>query len=92
MGGEFILAGTLEYEHPIVTDLLSIVAFTDAGTLGTSIYDSDAFLPRLSFGAGIRLKIPALGDAPLALDLAFPVIQQSEDVTTFVSFSLARDF
>ena len=92
MGGEFLLAGTLEYEHPIVTDLLSIVGFVDAGTLGTSIRDSDAFLPRVSIGAGIRLKIPQLGDAPLALDIAFPIVKQDEDVTTFVSFSLAREF
>ena len=43
-------------------------------------------------GTGIRLKIPQLGDAPLALDIAFPIIKQDEDVTTFVSFSLAREF
>src|SRR5204862_1547872 len=73
MGGEFLLQGTLEYEHPIVTGLLSGVAFVDAGTLGTTIESDDAFLPRLSVGFGIRLPIAAFGPTPLALDFGFPL-------------------
>ena len=92
MGGEFLLTGTLEYEMPIAEDFLSAVAFTDAGTLGTTIADDDAFRLRLSVGAGIRLKIPGFGDAPLALDFAVPLLLEEEDEKTLISFSLARDF
>ena len=92
MGGEFLMVGSVEYEHPIAEDVLSLVAFVDAGTLGTSIYDDDAFLWRAAAGFGIRLKVAPLGDAPIAIDLAFPLAKQDEDETTLVSFSLSRDF
>jgi outer membrane protein insertion porin family len=92
MGGEFILVGSVEYEHPIVTGLLSGVAFVDAGTLGTSIDSDDALLPRLSVGFGVRLTIAAFGPTPLALDFGFPLLKQGEDETTILSFSLSRSF
>ncbi len=90
MGGEFAMTGTLEYQHPLM-DVIDAVAFVDAGTLGTSLHDDDAFLPRVSVGAGLRITIPQLG-APFAIDLAYPLVKQPEDGTLFVSFSLARDF
>ena len=92
MGGEFILVGTAEYEYPFVENFLSAVAFSDGGFLGTSIAEDDAWLPRWSVGFGLRVKIPMLGDAPLALDFAVPLVKQDEDETLLVSFSLARDF
>ena len=90
MGGEFTMYGTVEYQHPLM-DIIDAVAFVDAGTLGTSLHDDDAFLPRVSIGAGLRITIPQLG-APFAIDFAYPIIKQDEDRTLFVSFSLARDF
>lgn len=92
MGGEFLAVGSLEYEHPIAEDVLSAVAFIDAGTLGTSIDDRDASLLRAAAGFGIRLKVAPLGDAPIAIDVAFPLKKEDEDETTLVSFSLSRDF
>ena len=92
MGGEFVLAGTLEYEHPLVTGLLAGVAFVDAGTLGTSIDSDDALLPRVSVGFGVRLTIAAFGPTPLAVDFGFPLLKQEEDETTLLSFSLTRTF
>ena len=92
MGGEFLAVTTLEYEHPVAEDVLSLVGFVDAGTLGTSIWDDDAFLLRAAVGFGIRLKVAPLGDAPIAIDLAFPLKKENEDETTLVSFSLSRDF
>ena len=90
MGGEFTMYGTVEYQHPLM-DIIDAVAFVDAGTLGTSLHDDDAFLPRVSIGAGLRITIPQLG-APFAIDFAYPIVKQDEDRTLFVSFSLARDF
>jgi outer membrane protein insertion porin family len=92
MGGEFLLAGSLEYEFPLLGETVSGVVFTDAGTLGTSLHEDDAFLMRWSVGAGLRIKIPALGNAPLALDFAFPILKEGEDDTQVISFSLAREF
>ncbi len=92
MGGEFLAVGQLEYEHPVAEDILSLVAFVDGGSLGTSIYEDDAFEWRLAVGFGIRLKVAPLGDAPIAIDLAWPLKKQDEDETTLVSFSLSRDF
>jgi outer membrane protein insertion porin family len=92
MGGEFYLVGSLEYQYPFVEDFLSAVAFTDWGTIGTEMWADDSWKPRGSFGLGLRLKIPMLGDAPLALDFAYPIVRQDEDETQYLSFSLARDF
>ena len=74
-----MLAGTLEYEHDIVEDLLSVVVFTDQGTLGTSIWDDDAFRWRIGVGAGVRIQIPFLGNTPLGVDFAFPLLDEDED-------------
>ena len=90
MGGEFMVTGTVEYEQPVAEDFLSAVAFVDSGTLATTIADDMPL--RLSVGAGIRLKIPGFGEAPLALDFAVPLLLGDEDQKTLISFSLARDF
>jgi outer membrane protein insertion porin family len=92
MGGEFLLAGTVEYTHPLLEDIVSGVAFLDWGTLGTSIHEDDAFEPRVSVGLGVRVKIPMLGNTPIAIDFGFPLLKRDEDETQAVSFSLARDF
>ena len=47
---------------------------------------------RVSIGFGLRIKIPALGPAPLALDIGFPLRKQDGDDTQAVSFSIRRDF
>jgi outer membrane protein insertion porin family len=92
MGGEFLAVGSIEYEHPVAEEVLSLVAFADAGSLGTSIHEDDAFRLRAALGFGIRWKVAPLGDAPIAIDLAFPLKKEDEDETTLVSFSLTRDF
>ncbi len=57
MGGEILAVTSLEYEHPVAEDILSVVGFVDAGSLGTSIWEDDAFLLRAAVGFGIRLKV-----------------------------------
>jgi outer membrane protein insertion porin family len=41
---------------------------------------------RIAPGAGLRISVPALGPAPLALDFAFPVAQAETDDTQVFSF------
>lgn len=92
MGGEFLLAGSVQYERPLLEEILSVVGFVDAGTISTSIADGVDPL-RLAAGAGIRLKIPGIfSETPIAVDFAIPLRKEDEDQTRIVSFSLTRDF
>ncbi len=91
-GGEFQLISSLEYEFPILARTLSLVAFSDQGTLGTSIGADDAFRWRWSVGFGLRFAIPFLtGRRPMALDFGFPIYSEDEDEEGVFSFSLGRD-
>jgi len=47
---------------------------------------------RVSVGFGFRIKIPALGSAPIALDFGFPIKTQSGDDKQVLSFSIAQNF
>jgi outer membrane protein insertion porin family len=91
-GGEWMLAGTLEFEQPLFGETLAGVVFADLGFLGTSIDEEDAWRPRLSVGPGLRVRIPALGPNPLAFDFGIVLIDQPGDERQLFSFSLARDF
>jgi outer membrane protein insertion porin family len=41
---------------------------------------------RASVGFGLRITIPAMGPAPIALDFAFPVSKEAGDQTQLFSF------
>ena len=47
---------------------------------------------RVAVGTGLRLKIPAFGQAPLAFDVAFPILKQDGDETRAFSFDIAVPF
>ncbi len=73
VGGDFQFINTVEYMFPITADdMLRGVVFTDFGTVEPTItMTSQDF--RVAPGAGLRISIPAMGPAPIALDFAFPV-------------------
>ena len=61
----------------------SNVAFVDFGTVTESVSLEDF---RVSPGVGLRITVPALGPAPIALDFAWPVESapfDEEQVFTF---------
>lgn len=89
VGGDFLLLTSLQYEFPLVTDFLRGVVFTDQGTVQDDFGVSEW---RVSIGAGIRMNIPFLGQAPFALDLAYPLLKQDGDETQVISFDLAIPF
>lgn len=92
MGGEFLLAGSVQYERPLLEEFLSVVGFVDAGTVSTSIAEGTGPL-RVGVGAGIRLRIPGIfTETPIAVDFAYPLRKDGEDETRLISFSLTRDF
>jgi outer membrane protein insertion porin family len=47
---------------------------------------------RASVGFGVRIKIPGLGQTPIALDFGFPVKERNGDDRQVLSFSIAQNF
>ena len=88
-GGYWLFLAGLEYNAPIYEDIIRYVIFTDTGTVSNDV-GLDAY--RVSIGAGLRIKIPFLGQAPFALDLAFPLLKQHGDQTRIFGFDLALPF
>ena len=89
VGGNFDLTSTLQLSFPLYGEGLRGVAFTDVGTVEPDIRIHTI---RASVGAGIRLVLPFLGQAPLALDLAVPVNKRADDNVQFFSFSFGSNF
>ncbi len=86
VGGELMFLGSLEYVFPLTADeMLRGVAFVDYGTVEQDLkIDSRDF--RVAPGLGLRVSVPALGPAPLALDFAYPVTHADTDDTRIFSF------
>lgn len=89
IGGDWMFLVNLEYNYPIYTEVVRGVVFLDTGTVEDD-FGFDNY--RASLGAGVRLKIPFLGQAPFALDFAVPLLKESGDETQVVSFDLALPF
>lgn len=89
VGGSFIFLLGLEYNFPVFQDVVRVVLFTDTGTVQKET-GLDQY--RVSLGAGLRIKIPFLGQAPFALDVAVPVMKEKGDDVQYFSFDLAVPF
>jgi outer membrane protein insertion porin family len=79
----------------IQRDLLGSTS-TGLQQIGTALEfdDGDSFFSdvRVAVGFGVRIRIPALGPVPLALDIGIPVREQDGDDTQIISFSISRVF
>ena len=86
VGGELMLLGSVEYMFPLTADdMLRGVVFCDFGTVEEEVrIDSDNF--RVAPGVGLRITIPAMGPAPIALDFAYPVLMADTDDKQIFSF------
>jgi outer membrane protein insertion porin family len=90
VGGDFEAIGTLEYQIPLESsDKLYAVAFCDFGTVESDVAIRDF---RLSVGAGLRIMIPMLSPAPIALDFGFPLMKKSTDDKQIFSFTLGISY
>lgn len=89
VGGELSLLGSAEYFFPVTADdMVRGVFFTDFGTVEeTTSIDGDNF--RLSVGGGLRISVPALGAAPLAIDAAVPLMRADFDRVQNIAFFLS---
>ena len=76
----------MEYLFPLTADdMVKGVLFCDFGTVEErpAIHSEDY---RVAPGFGLRIAIPALGPAPLALDFAVPVAHENTDDIQNFSF------
>lgn len=86
VGGRFQFINSVEYMFPITADdALRAVVFCDFGTVERSVAIRDENF-RVSPGLGLRISIPALGPAPIALDFAIPVARADGDEIQNFSF------
>jgi len=84
VGGPFQWLNTIEYMFPITADdSLRGVVFTDAGTVESNVSINNF---RVAPGFGLRITLPAMGPAPIALDFAFPVAYAPFDSQQLFSF------
>jgi outer membrane protein insertion porin family len=86
VGGKFEFLNTVEYMFPITPgDALRGVVFTDFGTVerSTELKWQDF---RIAPGFGLRVTIPAMGPAPIALDFAFPIHKAPGDQLQMFNF------
>jgi len=60
------------------------VLFSDFGTVEPDISSIDDF--RVSAGFGLRITVPMMGPAPIALDFAWPISKADGDDTQVFSF------
>jgi outer membrane protein insertion porin family len=85
IGGDFFLTGSAELSFPLVEELLRGVVFTDVGLVEP---DFEFNTVRVSVGGGIRVSLPILGQVPVALDFAVPLVKDDLDDRQIFSFSL----
>ena len=80
------MLASAEYMFPITADdMLRMVVFCDTGTVEPRIdHWTDKY--RVSAGVGLRITVPAMGPAPIALDFAFPVSKEPGDEQEVFSF------
>ena len=85
-GGDFELFASAEYMFPITADdMLRAVVFCDTGTVEPR-FDNWSNKYRVAPGFGLRICVPAMGPAPIALDFAFPISWQPGDRQELFSF------
>ncbi len=86
VGGEYSLLASAEYMFPITAnDMVRGVVFCDTGAVQPTI-DNWQDRYRVAPGFGLRITIPAMGPAPIALDFAFPIVSEKGDREQVFSF------
>ncbi|MEM7681870.1 MAG: outer membrane protein assembly factor BamA [Planctomycetota bacterium] len=88
VGDDWMLLAGLQYEFPLYEESLRGVLFTDQGTITS---DPGFENWRATVGFGFRVVLPIF-QAPLALDFAFPIAAEDEDVQQVVSFTIDVPF
>ena len=86
IGGTFRWINTAEYMFPLSADgMINGVAFCDFGTVEESVKIDDF---RVAPGLGLRITVPAMGPAPIALDFAWPISDADTDDRQVFTFNV----
>jgi outer membrane protein insertion porin family len=87
-GGDFESFGTIEYTVPVTADdMFRLAMFVDGGfDSRTALVEGNDI--RIAPGIGIRVAVPAMGPAPIAVDFAFPVVKNVHDQNQVVNFAV----
>lgn len=86
VGGHFQWLNSAQYLFPITADdMLHGVVFCDFGTVEQDVEINDF---RVAPGVGLRITVPAMGPAPIALDFAWAVNHADFDDRQVFSFSM----
>ena len=87
VGGNLSLLGSVEYIFPVTADdMLKGALFCDYGTIEEEIDDINGDDMRVAIGAGLRINVPAMGPAPIAVDFAIPIAREGTDRIQNFSF------
>ena len=87
VGGQLSLLGSVEYIFPVTADdMLRGALFCDYGTVEETYDHIDIEDFRVAVGAGLRINVPAMGPAPIAVDFAVPLARESTDRIQNFSF------
>ena len=79
---------SLEYLFPLTADdMIHGVVFVDFGTVESSV-KLDMNSVRVAPGFGLRMTVPAMGPAPIALDFAWGVKRAEYDDLQVFSFNV----
>ena len=88
-GGSFEFYNSAEMIFPLTADdMIRGSIFIDTGTVENSITKWEENY-RVAVGFGLRLSIPMMGPAPIALDFAFPLSTGRGDVRQMFSFGMS---
>ncbi len=89
VGGRFEFVTRLQYDFPVYDKFVRWAVFTDQGTIQDDV-GFDQW--RVAVGTGIRLKLPFFGQAPIAVDFGFPIVEEEGDDSQIISFSIDLPF
>ena len=89
IGGTWLFFHGWELGFPIYDELVRGVVFVDTGTV---TFDPGFEDYRGSVGFGLRLIVPQLSPAPIALDFGFPILKEDADEERLFSFSVDLPF
>lgn len=90
VGGASMFLATTEISHPIWRFIRGAV-FCDVGSVWEKSYRFNPGDLNVGVGYGLRIKVPVL-NAPIKLDLAYPVLNNQDDLSSKLRFHFNMGF
>lgn len=90
--GNFRALGNLEFNMPVVDQVIYLAFFVDSGYVWEDVQDFEVDELRVSAGITIRIRIPQLSNQPISLNYAFPLINEEDDDIERFSFNFVTAF